>query len=262
MKKKYLFFSFIKNKFLRHTLLAFITLFLLFFLWLKYLDIYTMHNQYLDVPDFTNYHISELDSIVNKNNLRFIIIDSIFDSKKENGVVVNQDPKPSSKVKKNRKIYLTITSLKNRKVIFPDIYDLTLRQAVRELNTSGLEIGKLEYIANLARNKVLNFTVNGIPIKHGQEIFEGTTIDLVIGKGLVGEDVMIPNLIGLSRIEANIVLKSASLNIGVEVFKENIQDSSSVIVYKQSPVAGKDRKISLGSSINIFYQKPSQNTTP
>ena len=104
--------------------------------------------------------------------------------------------------------------------------------------------------------------MNGIPLKHGQEIFEGTTIDLVIGKGLAGEDVTIPNLIGLSRIEANIVLKSASLNIGAEVFKENIQDSSSVIVYKQNPSAGKDRKISLGSSISIFYQDSSEDIIP
>ena len=83
VKKKSLFFSFMKNKFVKHIFFALITLIFLFFLWLKYLDIYTMHNKHLEVPDFTNYHISKLDSIVEVNDLRYIIIDSIFDSKKE-----------------------------------------------------------------------------------------------------------------------------------------------------------------------------------
>jgi len=251
-----------KNKFVKHVSFAFITLIFLFFLWLKYLDIYTMHNKHLEVPDFTNYHISKLDSIVEVNDLRYVIIDSIFDPKKEKGIVVNQDPKPFSNVKKNRKIYLTITSLQNRKVIFPDIYDLTLRQAVRKLNALRLEVGQLDYVPDLARNKVLNFSVKGILIKHGQEVFEGTVVDLVIGKGLIGEDVIIPNLIGLSREEVNIVLKSASLNIGIEFFDDNIRDSSSVIVYKQSPSANKERKISLGSSIDIFYQENLEKNIP
>ena len=232
---------------------AFISLGVFFIIWLKYLDVYTMNNRHLEVPDFSNYHISKLDSLTSSYELRYVIIDSIFDSNRKKGVVVNQDPKPFAEVKKNRKIYLTINSVQNRKVIFPDLYDLTLRQAVRIMNNTGLQVGQLEYVPNLARNKVLDFSVNGIPIKKGQEIYENTVIDLVIGKGLAGEDVVVPNLIGLNRIETNIILKSTSLNIGLEFFNESVIDSQKAIVYKQAPSAGVDRKISLGSSIDIFY---------
>jgi len=247
------FLSFLKHNLLRHISFALISVIILFIIWLKYIDVYTMNSRYLEVPDFTDYHISKLDSLTTSYNLRYIIIDSIFDSDKKKGVVVNQDPRPLSEVKKNRKIYLTINSLQNRKIIFPDIYDLTLRQAVRIMNNTGLKVGRLEYVPNLARNKVLDFSVNGISIKKGQEVFENTVIDLVIGKGLTGEDVVIPNLIGLNRMEANIVVKSTSLNIGLEFFNESVNDTQRAIVYKQVPTSGLDRKTSLGSSIDIFY---------
>ena len=61
-----------------------------------------------------------------------------------------------SHIKKRRRIYLTINSVQSRKVIFPNIYDLSLRQATRELEKSGLEVGNLQYRADIATNKVLN----------------------------------------------------------------------------------------------------------
>jgi len=227
----------------------------LFVIWLTYLDIYTGHGRYIVVPDFTNLHISQLDSAVSEHALRYVIIDSIFDKKKAKGIVINQDPYIGSNVKKNRKIYLTITCLQSRKVIFPEIYDLTLRQAVRKLNSLGIEVGHLDYRINLAKNKVLDYNVNGIKVNPGQEIYEGTVVDLVIGKGLSRDYIIVPNLLGLNRVEANIILKSTSLNIGTELFNTDVKDSSLAIIYKQRPPAGNNRKLSIGSSIDLFYKK-------
>ena len=62
-------------------------------------------------------------------------------------------------------------------------------------------------------------------------MYYGTIVDLVVGQGLSNEKVRIPNLIGLSRIEANIVLKSTSLNVGLEYFNEDVIDSSIAVIY-------------------------------
>ena len=59
-----------------------------------------------------------------------------------------------------------------------------MRQAIRKLEVLGLEIGKLEYRADIATNKVLDFKVNNIPIEVGKKIYVGTIVDLVVGKGL------------------------------------------------------------------------------
>ncbi|MEE2930941.1 MAG: PASTA domain-containing protein [Bacteroidota bacterium] len=222
---------------------------------MKYLDIYTGNNRHIVVPDFSNFNISQLDSVATLHDLRYIIIDSIFDKKQEKGIVVNQDPYVGSYVKKNRRVYLTITCLQNRKVIFPEIYDLTLRQAVRKLNSLGIEVGHLDYRVNLAKNKVLDYSINGIKIEQGKEIYEGTVVDLVVGKGLSRDYIIVPNLVGLNRVEANIIVKSISLNIGTELFNTNVQDSAIAIIYKQRPAADNKRKISMGSSIDLFYKK-------
>lgn len=248
------------KKFYKHALLALITLVLLFVGWLKYLDYYTLHNKYISVPDFNNLQITQLDSVAAANDIRVVIIDSIFDRSREKGIVVNQDPEPLTDVKRNRKIYLTINSLQSRKVAFPDIYDLSLRQAIRKLEKNGLEVGRLEYRADIATNKVLNYKINGIKIEIGQELYIGAIVDLVVGKGLSKQSVIVPNLIGLTRMEANIILKSTSLNIGSEIFKSSVKDSTSAVIYKQFPIGNDDNTLNIGSAIDLFFDNVKMNT--
>ena len=141
------------KKYLKTIVYSALTLFALFFIWLKSLDIYTANNRHIQVPDFSGVHVSDLDSAFKKNKLRYIIIDSIFDKNTDKGVVVDQSPEPNFEVKKNRRIYLTINSLQRQRVYFPEIYDLTLRQAVKKLNDNKLVVGDLEYKVDIARNK-------------------------------------------------------------------------------------------------------------
>jgi len=247
------------KKLYKHLLLAIITLVFLFLGWLKYLDYYTMHDKYIKVPDFNNMLIAQLDSVVEANNIRYEIIDSIFDRSREKGIVVRQDPEPFTDVKKNRKIYLTINSLQTRKVAFPDIYDLSLRQAITQLNKNGLQVGELEYRSNIATNKVLDYKMNGIKIEIGQELYIGTIVDLVVGKGLGKESVIVPNLIGLTRMEANIIVKSISLNIGSEIFT-SAEDSAFAVIYKQFPIGNDHNTLNIGSAIDLFFNEAKTNT--
>ena len=226
---------------------------LLFLGWLKYLDFYTDHNDAILVPSFKGFHVLELDSLTESNLLRYAVIDSVFDSSIPKGIVVNQDPLENTYVKKNRKIYLTINSLQARKVTFPDVFDLTLRQAVSKLEHYGFVIGNLEYKPDIATNKILAFKVNGIAIDIGQELYYGTSVDLVVGQGLSAEKILIPNLIGYSRDEANRIVKSMSLNIGLQYFNESVSDSDAAVVYRQYPDFVDGKKINIGSSIDLYF---------
>lgn len=247
--------EFIKDKSLyKHLLFSVVTVFFLFFIWLKWLDIYTEHDNFIKVPDLSGININNLDSVLYSYSLRYEIIDSVSYNFKKRGVVVNQNPLPGTDVKRNRKIYLTINALRVQKVKFPDVFDLTLREAVLKIQKHGLVVGKLEYRPDIATNKVLAFKVNGIDIDIDQELYYGTIVDLVVGQGLSNEKVRIPNLIGLSRIEANIVLKSTSLNVGLEYFNEDIIDSSIAVIYKQYPEFNDDKEINIGSSIDLYFK--------
>ena len=150
--------------------------------------------------------------------------------------------------------------MQSRKVAFPDIYDLSLRQAIRKLEKNGLEVGRLEYRADIATNKVLNYKINGIKIEIGQELYIGAIVDLVVGKGLSKQSVIVPNLIGLTRMEANIILKSTSLNIGSEIFKSSVKDSTSAVIYKQFPIGNDDNTLNIGSAIDLFFDNVKMNT--
>tara|TARA_B100001059_G_C17729433_1_gene525356 strand:+ start:270 stop:983 length:714 start_codon:yes stop_codon:yes gene_type:complete len=229
-------------------------LFLLFLGLFKYLDYYTDHNRFLKVPDFKNLHINALDSIFKNNELRYEVIDSVFDNQKSKGVVVNQYPPFNTDVKKNRKIFLTINSVKNKIVRLPDIFDLTLRQAVSSLKKNGFEIGKLQYKSDIAINKVLECKLNGIALQIGQELQYGSIIDLIVAKGLSRETVLLPNLVGLSKLEANIILKSNSLNLGLLYYDEEVKDSSYAIIYSQYPKFSKEIEVNLGSSVDVFFR--------
>ena len=63
-----------------------------------------------------------------------------------------------------------------------------------------------------------------------------------------------PNLVGLNRVEANIILKTLSLNIGLEIFDSKITDSSTAIITNQKPEYIEGEKINTGNSIDLFYE--------
>ena len=233
---------------------ALLSMMLCFFFWLKYIDIYTLHDRHTFLPDFYGVHVHDLDSVMQALDLRYIVIDSAFHKKVEKGTILQQDPIAGTKVKKNRRVYFTINALQNKIVNFPNITDLSLRQAVRRLENLGLVVGELEYKPDLARNVVLSQKVNGIKIEAAQELFAGTKIDLVIGSGLSDKTTNIPNLMGLSLAKAQTEIKVASLNLGVVIFDEAVIDSSTAVVYKQSPKVDEKRKVRLGTSIDIYLQ--------
>ena len=238
----------------KQIIFAFCAMFLCFFLWLKYIDIYTHHDEHIVLPNFYGVHIQDLDSVCQELDLRYIIIDSVFNKKEEKGIILEQDPRIGTNVKENRRIYFTINALQNKVITFPYITDLSLRQTVRKLESLGLVVGELEYKPDLAKNVVLNQKVNGIQIKEGQELFLGTIVDLVIGSGLSDKTTSIPNLLGLNLQKAQTEIKVASLNLGAVIFDEGIIDSTNAMVYKQNPKLNDKIKVKLGTSIDIYLQ--------
>tara|TARA_B110000116_G_scaffold193416_1_gene168306 strand:- start:377 stop:1156 length:780 start_codon:yes stop_codon:yes gene_type:complete len=249
------FLAIFKNRvFYKQLVYAIFAMLLCFSLWLRYIDFYTLHDEYIVLPDFYGVHINDLDSICQELDLRYVIIDSVFNKKVEKGTILEQDPIVGTKVKENRRVYFTINALKNKIVTFPYITDLSLRQAVRKLENFGLVVGNLEYKPDLARNVVLSQKVNGIKIKAGQELFVGTAVDLVIGSGLSDKTTTIPNLMGLTMQKAQTEIKVASLNLGAVIFDEGISDSSAAMVYRQNPKVNEKRKVKLGTSIDIYLQ--------
>ena len=218
-----------------------------------FLGAITQHGSEITVPDLTGLKIDELDDYLSNRDLEYEIIDSIFNLKERKGTVISQDPFPNSKVKSGRKIYVTVISKLPERTTVPDLKDLTLRQTIAVLQTYGLKVGKLEYVTDIARNAVLKQKYKGQIIEQGTMIEKGSLIDVVLGRGDKNEKTSIPYLLGKKRNEAIKLIQELSLNIGKEVFEDDV-DTSNARVYKQFPNYSKKSNISLGSSVDIWYK--------
>ncbi len=183
------FFRFLGSKrFLKHLAAAVVIAAILTWIALLMLRIYTSHGDYLVVPDFRGKTFEQLTSNPEYGDYSFILMDSVFDINKTRGTVLHQDPYSGSKVKKGRKIYLTIVSSIPEKTSMPDLKFLTLRQAVSELESSGLRVGKLEYIKTFDEDAVQQQFFEGKVIQPGTKIDKGSVINLVVGMGSKGMD--------------------------------------------------------------------------
>lgn len=177
------FLAFLKSKqFLKHLLIALLSLALVLWLLFKLLNIYTHHGEMAEVPDFKGKKISELNNFIQDKQVRYLIIDSIYDPKETAGIVIKQDPEPKSQVKHNRMIYLYVTSTQAPQIAMPKLVDNSTRQALFMIESYGLKKGNITEVAAYCKGCVIKQLYKGKEIKPGDPIKKGSKIDLVIGR--------------------------------------------------------------------------------
>jgi len=182
------FFYFVFTKrFLKHFVASLGILGILIWIVFMLLGSYTKHGQYIDVPQFTGKNIEQILSDPSYSDFEFMVIDSVFDLKSQKGMILRQDPYPNSKVKANRKIYLTIVSTNPEKTSMPDLKYLTLRQAVSILESTGLKIGRISYIPTFDQDAVQQQSFDGLVIVPGTKLDKGSVIDLTVGMASQGQ---------------------------------------------------------------------------
>lgn len=222
---------------------------------LIWLNIYTRHGQARPVPDFYGLTLEKTIKLANKNKLRFQVIDSVYTNVVPKGCVVEQNPKPGFKVKKRRRIALTINAFNPEMVIVPNLVALPKRQAVSVLEAAGLQTGQLRYIPDQSIDFVIRQLHNGKEVSEGDSLQKGSVIDLVFGKGLSNERTPVPNLIGLKLERARVSILSSSLNLGTYSYDSSITndgDTLNAFVYKQIPEYRESARIQLGSAIYLW----------
>lgn len=219
------------------------------------LNIYTHHGQSTPLPDFTGLTEAQLQNLVKTRKLRYTIIDSVHIDNAPKGVVIEQVPSPGEFVKKKRLVFLTINAWTEEQVSVPNLTDYSLRNARVILESFGLKTGELVYIPSEYTNLVLGQHYKGKPVQPGTLVPKGTTIDLLIGRGLSHETTPVPSLVGLDIANVRRMVQNLYLNIGATIFDEAIltpEDSLKAFVWKQNPPAEPGFYLNLGASIDIW----------
>ena len=107
---------------------------------------------------------------------------------------------------------------------------------------------------DLAKNAVLEMSLNGKALEPGSVVDKGSAIDLVLGDGYGDTQVEVPDLIGLNLSEALFVIKGASLTPGSIIYSSSVKDSLKAIVYKQIPSPDGFSTINQGEVVDLFLR--------
>lgn len=246
---------FTSRTFLLNLLLAIVIVILLVLGTLKGLKQYTNHGISYPVPNLTGLTINEAVESAQANQLKIVIIDSVYNTKYGPGTIVDQQPVANSNVKENRTISLTINSMELEKVVLPKLTDISFRQAQVLIENSGLFLENILYRPSEYHDLVLEVLQDSIEIFEGEQIIKGTNIDLVVGRSKGNLKTPLPNLTGFALNEAQITLTDSKLNEGVLIYDASIataEDSLNAKVWKQLPNPKYISTVDLGSSVDLW----------
>lgn len=246
------FFEKIKGSvFVRNIILAVCAFIVIIFLVQLSLNFITRHGQVLEVPDFSGVTMEEALKVAGKS-YRFEINDSLYLPERRPGIVLDQIPKPGSKVKSGRRIFITVNSFQPRKAEIPYVTGFSLRQAKNNIDVAGFEVDRLEYVPDIAVNNVLRQVYDGrvITADSKTEAPVGAGITLVVGGDSV--PVRVPKVIGVPFRSAKNRLIEQGFNIGKIVEDEGITEANitEARVYRQEPQM--DSRRYLGTPVDIY----------
>jgi D-alanine-D-alanine ligase len=225
-------------------------------LWLR---VHTHHGERYVVGDYVGLKLEEATKKANAKTFEIVISDSIFRLDMEPHVVLSQNPISGSGVKRNRKVYLTITSGEAPMVAMPPIVgSYNYDQYVKKLNRIGISgsILSKQYNEKLEENTILgiyfaNRQITESEIGAGYEIPQGSELQFVVTERYTGR-VAIPNLVCKKYPAATFIIEGRSLVVG-EIFGE-YEDVTEAYVWRQDPAFVPNSEVELGTTINLYLQ--------
>lgn len=235
---------------------AILLLFIIYKATFAWLNSYTNHGQELIVPDLVNMMPDKASELLEKQALKYEVIDSIYVKDKPLGAIAKQTPEAGAKIKEGRTIYLTVNSSTVRKVPMPDIREYSLRQAESMLHSVGLKVDSIVYVTSEFKDLVQSVKQKNMPIEVGMRIPEGSAVTLFVGRGLNNELCEVPSFRKLTLERATNMAHTSFLNIGKVIYNEDPIDEdekAQYIVFKQEPVTAS--KVSMGSAVKLYMTK-------
>lgn len=259
------FFKKVGNFFTSKLFLINIVLIILFWIgliWgtLSYFESYTKKGEEVEVPNLITNNINDINTFLSGKDLKYEVIDSIYNPNLLEGTVVYQEPMATDstglKVKKSRTIKVRV-SKKTRLVEIPYVISKSRRFAEASLTAKGLRT-KTTFVPSIEdQGSVVDQKLNGKSVTKNQMTSINSVVELYVGERSGSELVLIPDLNGLTINEAENRLNSGENSLRLFAVCgtcENAQDSLSARIHNQTPVAGDSSKAPAGSTITVFAE--------
>ncbi|MDQ6756731.1 MAG: PASTA domain-containing protein [Bacteroidota bacterium] len=216
-------------------LIALSLIFLIIFLFLMSLSWFTNHGAYLKVPAVKGKNVDAAIKLLEDKGFDVVIQDSVYFDSIPRYTVIKQLPEPDATVKVNRTVFLTVNRAFAPPVTMPKLEGLSFRFATDLLRKNHLQLGDTIFRPDIMKGSVLEQQYNGARITPGTKVPWAAKINLIIGGGLEVQQVLVPNLIGLTFAEAKQLLESKGIVLASVIPMSTVRDTGAAFVYKQSP---------------------------
>ena len=213
------------------------------------MPMYTRHNTGQYLMDVQGKTLEEAIAMIEAEDFRAIVSDTMYTNKVAEGIVVDQYPKPNMKVKTGRTVRLKI-STSEKLVFIPNLIGQSLRSAELILEQAGLLIDTVytEYNPEYPKG-----TIAWQYPKANEIMKKGFGIQVTVSKGLPPDFYQVPNVIGLSLNQAKEYLAKARLKVGKISYHED-QDLVPYTVLDQSISEGTilDRAMKINLVVSVL----------
>ena len=206
------------NRFLKYVLIfGFMGIFTLVIFNSMIMPRYIRKAHSIPLMNLKNKTLIKAIEILESEGFKAVINDTVYTNSVLSGMVMEQFPKPYSRVKKGRSIRLSI-SHPERLVEVPDLIGQSKRNGELTLQQIGLLVDKVyfEFHPNKKEGTIIWQSPKG-----GDILRKGNGIHLSISKGKPPNFFQVPSLYQLSKTEAEKELKKSGLLLGKIEYKQD-----------------------------------------
>lgn len=156
----------------------------IFYIWLPS---YTNFGETKDVPVLEKLSVSEAEQVLKANDLRLVVQDTSYNSRFEPGVITRQEPKGNTKVKENRRVYVSVNTqdVPLVKITKAELKKMTYRSyddVASRLTAKGLKSNKVSKCGKY-KNYVVNLIYKGDTLNTNTKVRLGGTVDVITWNG-------------------------------------------------------------------------------
>lgn len=190
-----------KNKlpvWLNHTILALLTLVLLFTITFIFLNVITDHHNSKAVPHLIARSVTEINGF--DSHFIYKILDSIYDPLQKPGTIIAQEPEPGAYIKSGRTVYLHSIRYTPPLIVMPALLYKSQRQALAIIQSYGFKTGWIKTSIADCNGCVIAQMIGSNTVNAGDSVLKGSTINLMIGMDSTA--VFVQDSISLDSINA------------------------------------------------------------
>jgi len=166
-----------------HLVAAIVVFIMIIFLALQGLNMYTLHNKAIIIPDVKGLLMSDAVVFLENKGLRYSVIDSVYTKDVKPGAIVEMIPAIGSKVKKGHILYITINAYTVQMAAIPNIKDYSLRQGEAQIHAHGFTSVEIKYVTGPYLDLIIGIEYQGRELIPGEFIPLAANLILKVGNG-------------------------------------------------------------------------------